>query len=75
MRHHVCALALLSPLAFNHAFARGADEVDFQLDGGEAARTFRQVRNAGIAACGSGQRDHAAGVQISIRRQVRLLHA
>lgn len=45
--------------------------VGLDLDRGEALGAFRQVRHAAVAGGGIGQRDHAAGVQESVRRHQR----
>src|SRR5437773_11238774 len=50
--------------ADDRAIARGAEEVGFELDGGEAARALRQARHAAVAAARVGERDARSDMQI-----------
>src|SRR3954468_7981741 len=47
-------------------FARGAEEVRLQLDGGETLRAFRQRRPAAITAARVRQRDDRCRVQVAV---------
>src|SRR5436190_7118733 len=60
--------------AENRAVSRGAEEVRLQLEGGEAARALRQVRDAAVAAARVRERDHRRGVQEAVGRHHLAAH-
>jgi len=63
----LAGLGQITPAACG-AFARLAEEVRLELDGGKAAGALRERGDAAVAAARIGERDHRGGVQKAIRR-------
>src|SRR6266542_440586 len=55
--------------AGDRAVARRAQEIALELDGREVVGAFGQVRDAAVAACRIGERDHGRRVQEAVRRE------